>query len=111
MRIESVTAHAFGPFLNETLELGPGMTIIYGPNESGKSSWHAALYAALCGMRRGRGRTMKADEAFEARHRPWNGDAWKVSAIVGLEDGRKKVELRHELDGKDRLGSRRQSGP
>ena len=100
MRIESVTAHAFGPFLNETLELGPGMTIIYGPNESGKSSWHAALYAALCGMRRGRGRTMKEDEAFEARHRPWNGDAWKVSAIIGLEDGRKKVELRHELDGK-----------
>ena len=99
MRIESVTAQAFGPFVDKTLKFVPGMTVVYGPNESGKSSWHAALYAALCGMRRGRGRAMKEDEAFEARHRPWNGEAWKVSAIISLGDGR-KVELRQDLDSK-----------
>ena len=98
MRIESVTAHAFGPFADQTLELAPGMTIIYGPNESGKSSWHAALYAALCGMRRGRG-SQKDNKAFTERHRPWNGEDWAASAIVMLDDGR-KVELRHDLDSK-----------
>ena len=49
MRIESVNAHAFGPLAGETLALAPGLTVVSGANESAKSSWHAALYAALCG--------------------------------------------------------------
>ena len=57
MRIESVTAHAFGPFVDETLDLARGMTVIYGPNESGKSTWHAALYAGLCGIEVNKSRT------------------------------------------------------
>ena len=96
MRFDSVTVHAFGPLVDQTLDLAPGMTIVYGPNESGKSSWHAALYAALCGMRRGRGRAMKEDEVFEAHHRPWDGDAWEVSAIITLDD-RRRIELRQDL--------------
>ena len=100
MRIESVTAHAFGPFADETLAFSPGMTVVYGPNESGKSSWHAALYSAICGMRRGRGRAMKDDEDFMARHRPWNeNEEWEVSAIITLGDGR-RIELHHDLDSK-----------
>ena len=99
MRFDSVTAHTFGPLVDQTLDLAPGLTIVYGPNESGKSSWHAALYAALCGMRRGRGRAMKEDVAFEAHHRPWDGDAWEVSAIITLDDGR-VMELRQDLASK-----------
>lgn len=100
MRIESVTANAFGPFADETLAFAPGMTVVYGPNESGKSSWHAALYSAICGMRRGRGRAMKEDEDFTARHRPWNeNEEWEVSAIITLGDGR-RIELHHDLDNK-----------
>ena len=75
------------------------MTIIHGANESGKSSWHAALYAGLCGMRRGKGRGTREDQDFKDRHRPWVGDAWEVSAIVQLSDDR-RVELHHDLDGK-----------
>jgi exonuclease SbcC len=47
MRIDMVKAVAFGPFAGETLELVPGMNVIFGPNESGKSSWHSAIYRAL----------------------------------------------------------------
>ena len=96
MRFESVKAHAFGPFRDETLELSPGMNVVYGPNEAGKSSWHAALYAGLCGRRRGPG-TKKWDTEFAERHKPWDGDtAWDVGAIIELDDGR-RVELRHDL--------------
>ena len=98
MHIESVTAYAFGPFVDETLELAPGMNVIHGRNESGKSSWHAALYSGLCGVRRGRGQR-KEERDFRDRHRPWVGGAWEVSAIVQLADGR-RVELHHDLDGK-----------
>ena len=98
MRIESVRAYAFGPLVDETLDLAPGMTVVHGPNESGKSSWHAALYAGLCGMRRGAG-LKKQDKEFANRHRPWAGDAWEISATVELSDNR-RMELHHDLDGK-----------
>ena len=99
MRFESVTAHAFGPFEDQTKEFGPGMNVVHGPNESGKSSWQAALYAGLCGVRRARGQPRRKDREFAERHRPWDGDRWEVSAVVALEDGR-RVELRHDLDGR-----------
>ena len=97
MWFESVTADAFGPFRGEPLSFAPGMNIVHGPNEAGKSTWHAALYAGLCGMRRGRGAPRREDRAFEERHRPWDGDGdWVVGAVVSLADGR-RVELRHDL--------------
>ncbi len=99
MRLESVTAVAFGPFQGETLALAPGMTLVHGPNEAGKSSWHAALYAGLCGTRRGRGSPRREEAAFAERHRPWEGARWEVVAAVQLEDGR-RIELRHDLLGR-----------
>ena len=99
MRFESVKAYAFGPFRNESLELAPGMNVVYGPNEAGKSSWHAALYAGLCGMRRARGRASKNDADFAELHKPWySNTSWDVGAIIKLDDGR-RVELRHDLEG------------
>ena len=99
MQFECVNAYAFGPFRNETLELAPGMNVVYGPNEAGKSSWHAALYAGLCGMRRARGRQLKDDAAFAYLHRPWgNNTHWDVGVTISLDDGR-RVELRHDLAG------------
>lgn len=99
MRIESVTAHAFGPLVDQSLELAPGMNVIAGVNESAKSSWHAAIYAALVGRRRGRGASTKQERAFAAKHRPWDHPDWRVSAVVVLNDGR-RVELTHDLEGK-----------
>lgn len=101
MRFESVTAHAFGPLVDTTLHLTPGLTVIYGPNESGKSTWHAALYAGLCGMRRGRGQPTTEERGFAQRHRPWDGHRWEVGVHVQLDEGR-RVELRHNLA--DRVG-------
>ncbi len=96
MRIESVTAVAFGPLRNVTREFAPQLTVIYGPNEAGKSSWHAAIYAALCGMRRARGPATSEDRDFTDLHRPWSGDSWEVQAFVRLDGGR-RVELRQNL--------------
>ena len=80
MRIESVTAQAFGPLAGETLELAPGLTVVAGINESAKSSWHAALYAALCG--RGQGAATPADRRLVERYKPWNDAPWLLSALL-----------------------------
>lgn len=99
MRFELVTAHAFGPFRNQTLQLASGMNIVYGPNESGKSSWHAALHAGLCGVKNKKGPPTKQEKEFEKQRKPWHGDSWEVEAVVALADGR-RVELRHDLAAK-----------
>jgi len=99
MRIRSVTAQAFGPLADETLQLADGMTVVVGDNESAKSSWHAAIYAALCGRRRGKGAPRKDEQRFIELHKPWDRDDWLVTAEVVLDDGR-RVELRHDLAGK-----------
>ncbi len=96
MQIESVTAHAFGPLGGERLELASGMTVVTGDNESAKSTWHAAIYAALCGRARRAGRPTRDDQAFIDLHKPWDGDAWEVSMVLRLDDGR-RVEIRQDL--------------
>ena len=96
MQIESVTAVAFGPFRNQTLTFSPQLTIVYGPNEAGKSSWHAAIYAALCGMRRARGQPRVEDREFSDLRKPWSSDLWEVHALLRLNDGR-RVEIRQNL--------------
>lgn len=99
MRIDEVQADAFGPLVGKRYRFAPGMTVIFGPNEAGKSSLHAALYAGLCGRRRGRGRPAD-DKDFSALHRPWDDTGrWQVGAVVTLANGR-RIELQHDLEGK-----------
>jgi len=95
VRIESVTALAFGALNGVALDFSPQLTVVFGPNEAGKSTWHAAIYASLCGMRRAQGLT-KHDRKFARLRRPWKSDAWEVRAMVRLDSGR-RVELRQDL--------------
>lgn len=99
MWIERVIARAFGPLTDETLELGEGMTVIGGPNEAGKTSWHAATRLALTGVRRGPGRTKETAAVIE-RHRPWDSpDRWEVEARLHLSDGR-TIDISQDLAGR-----------
>jgi DNA repair protein SbcC/Rad50 len=88
MRFLFTRAVAFGPFKNEELDFASGMTVVWGRNEAGKSSWHAAVFAGLCGLRRGSGRR-KEDKEFAASHKPWDDDGWAVSTAVLMDDERK----------------------
>jgi len=99
MWIERVIARAFGPLHDETLHLGEGMNVIGGPNEAGKTSWHAATRLALTGVRRGPGRTKEVASVID-RHRPWDSpDQWEVEARLHLNDGR-TVDISQDLAGK-----------
>lgn len=97
MYVESVTAKAFGPLRDEALTLKPGLNVIVGRNESAKSTWHAAIYAAICGRARRKGPPSKDDREFAEQYRPWKGDQWHVAARLLLDDGR-RIEIHHELN-------------
>lgn len=99
MIIERLEAVSFGPFEAEVYEFAPGMTVVFGPNEAGKSSLHAALYAGLCGIRRGRGQPRVEDREFHDRHHPWDGSDWRVSLRIRLADGR-RIDLQQDLAGR-----------
>ena len=92
MWFSSIRARAFGPLHSDKgdqLQFTSGLNIVHGPNETGKSSWHAALSAALCGRRRARGRTTD-DATFAERHRPWSSGEdgpWAVEAEMVRGDG------------------------
>lgn len=98
MLIESVTAHGFGALRNQTLTFDPGLTVVCGLNESAKSTWHAAVYAAICGRARKRGAAGRSQQEFAARYRPWDGTTWEVEATLRLDDAR-QIQMHHDLDG------------
>lgn len=99
MRIHSVTAHAFGPLKQDTLTFADGMTVVVGDNESAKSSWHAAIFAAICGRRRGKGKPRADEQSFIDAHKPWDQEEWLVTAQLVLDDDR-NIEMRQDLAGK-----------
>lgn len=99
MQYLSVQARAFGALRDRELELAPGLNVIHGSNEAGKSTWHAALYLALCGARRGRGRGRERERQILERYRPRIGSDYSLATTIELEDGR-RVELVQDLDGK-----------
>jgi hypothetical protein len=70
VRFQRVHVQAFGPFHDRSIDLAPGLTVVFGLNEAGKSTWHAALYAAFCWLRRGLGATTREEREFAAHHRP-----------------------------------------
>jgi recombinational DNA repair ATPase RecF len=97
MRFVRIHAKAFGPLADATLDLAPGMNVISGRNGAGKSSWQNAIYAALCGLRRGPG-LRKADAAFAQRYRPWGRPNWEVTAEIARDDGT-SIEIHRDLAG------------
>ncbi len=68
MRITELRMDGFGKFRNHTMNLNPGINVIYGGNETGKSTIHAFIRAMLFGLN-GRGRG-KNDE-YSLRE-PWD---------------------------------------
>lgn len=75
MKINKLHIRGFGKFNNFELNLSDGLNIIYGPNESGKSTLMAFIKAMFYGLKGGRaGRDGTA--APIKRHQPWNGSTY-----------------------------------
>lgn len=62
MRIEEVMIYGFGSLHNVQMGFSEGLHLLYGENESGKSTLFHCLIALLYGMKRGRGRSSLQQE-------------------------------------------------
>ncbi len=70
MKITKIEMTAFGKFQNRTIPFHAGCNLIYGPNESGKSTIHTFLAAMLFGLDPSRGRGVR--NSLYQRYLPWN---------------------------------------
>ena len=100
MKILRVQAHDFGK-LSGALDLGPGLTVVHGPNEAGKSTWLQAIFAGLCGRRRGRGANTLEEREFERQYEPWSGRPWRATVKLQLDDGRRIEIQQRDLKAKE----------
>ncbi len=69
MKIKELRIGHFGKLHNVTIGLADGLNLIYGDNESGKSTVHAFIGAMLFGLDKNRGRAGRDD--LYTRYQPW----------------------------------------
>lgn len=63
MRIVRLCIRGFGKLKSFELELKPGLNVVYGPNESGKTTLYNFIRSCICGL---------YEEELE-KYRPWDG--------------------------------------
>ena len=90
MKLRKLTA-TFGCLEGESLEFGPGLTLIGAPNGSGKSTWCAFLRTMLYGLDT-RQRDRKGAPADKNRYRPWSGAP--MEGLLECEQDGRVLELR-----------------
>ena len=77
MEILELNIQHFGKFLEHRMKLLPGVNIIYGGNETGKSTIHAFIRAMFFGIEPGRG---KKGEEYLLRQ-PWDNPAYFAGSM------------------------------
>ncbi len=70
MRLLKLNISNFGLFHNKTINLSPGLNLIYGRNEAGKSTIHSFIKGMLFGIEKTRGRP-SANDMYD-KYQPWD---------------------------------------
>ncbi|MCC8101598.1 MAG: AAA family ATPase [Clostridiales bacterium] len=85
MEIRELDIKSYGKFSNHHMTFRPGINIIYGGNETGKTTIHSFIRAMLFGLNRARGRATKADE-YQLRQ-PWDAPGAFLGSMRISENG------------------------
>lgn len=86
MEIRELYLKHYGKFDNHRITLKPGINIIYGGNEAGKSTIHSFIRAMFFGLSRSRGKAAKTDE-YQIRQ-PWDTPGAFLGSMKVLDEGK-----------------------
>ena len=95
MKITELVLKNFGKFTDKRILLSDGLNIIYGENESGKSTVHTFLKGMLFGMERKRGRGAASDTF--STYEPWENPNY-YAGVVRFECGGRHFRLERNFD-------------
>jgi uncharacterized protein YhaN len=88
MLIRKLKLNYFGRFNNKEIELKPGINLIYGENEAGKSTIHTFIKGMFFGIQRQRGRAAATKEDLYTRYLPWDYPGAYTGSMEIEIDGR-----------------------
>ncbi len=85
MIIKSLNIQAFGQFINKTFDFSQGLNVIYGLNESGKTTLHAFIEGILYGFFNPTIKVRKTLDTYDI-FKPKNSALYGGSLTIDLED-------------------------
>jgi len=110
MKLRKLNLISFGKFKNYSLELEDGLNIIYGENESGKTTIHNFIEGMFYGFQSPNATTRKKPLEEKAKYNPWHEDSYK-GILTFEKDGKTyrierdfksdKVRVFDDLTGRD----------
>lgn len=111
MKITELQINNFGKLHQKRIQPQPGLNIVYGDNESGKSTLHQFITGMMFGMEKQRGKSGKNDSYQQ--YEPWNSSSFYTGSMRFEVDGKKfliernfyhkekTATLRNEQDGEE----------
>ena len=100
MRLERLEIGGFGRLRGVNVDFHPAITVLLGPNESGKSTVHRAVRAALFGIDSG-GQGRAVERSDWTRWTPWtDGGAYGLALTYRLDDSR-RIRVARRLDSRE----------
>lgn len=95
MEIKELLLKNFGKFADRRISLTEGINILYGENESGKSTVHTFIRGMLFGIKRGRGRAAAGDTF--SLYEPWENPNY-YSGRLRFTTGGKDFSIERNFD-------------
>lgn len=86
MVIRQLAIRNFGKIHESSLELKPGINVLYGENESGKTTIHTFIRSMFYGLQRSRGRGARKDSY--TKYEPWENPSDFGGSLWFEEDGK-----------------------
>lgn len=87
MRIRSITMRGYGRFADREIHFAPGLQIVMGPNERGKSTIRSFIADMIYGQKVND--TQRVFEESNELRKPWDGNGhYGGSLVYELDDGR-----------------------
>jgi len=91
MKIDNLLLLNFGKFENKSIEFKDGINLVYGQNESGKSTIHSFIEGMLYGFFKPYVKVKSYNDKYE-KYMPWNSEKYNGILIYEKEGNRYRVE-------------------
>ena len=101
MQIKTLSIKAFGKFKDQTLTLKPGLNLIYGKNEAGKTTVQTFIQGMFFGFYKPYRKKKTYSEEYE-KYMPWNQFDYSGALVYEMDDREIRLE-RNFLRAKDSL--------
>jgi len=88
--VDKLKIHGFGRFKDKEFDLAPGLNLVFGGNEAGKSTIHSFIEAMLFGFWQPHRSGPTREEGWE-KYRPWQGERYGGELTYSWSEGKVRV--------------------